>query len=161
MVYFKQIEEVPIENFGENQEFVISRLIYKPILVNFKNGQEKEIDQEIDSAGLVFSPDDKKIAWVKQISEVTYSQIEQSGKKREVFISNKNGENAELLASFEENLIILKRWSGDYIYFQGLWDAFNRSLGRINIKTKRVEYLNLQGCGENLENCQNFEFTPS
>jgi len=161
MVYFKQIEEVPVEGVSENQEFIVSRIIYKPILVNLKNGKETEINQSIDSAGVVFSPDDKEIAWIKQIDEVTYSQIEQSGKKREVMISDKDGKNSESLVSFEENLIILKKWSGDYIYFQGLWDVYTQSLGRINIKTKQVEYLIPQGCVKSLENCKNIEFASS
>ena len=117
MVYFKQIEEVPVEGVSENQEFIVSRIIYKPILVNLKNGKETEINQLIDSAGIVFSPNDEKIAWMKQIDEATYAQIEQSGKKREVVISDKDGKNPESLVSFEENLIILKKWAGDYICF--------------------------------------------
>lgn len=161
MIYFKQIEEVPVEGITENQEFVVNRIVYKPILVNLKNGKETEINQLIDSAGVVFSPDDKEIAWIKQIDEVTYSQIEQSGKKREIWISDGNGESAELLAGFDENLIILKKWVGDYIYFQGLFDVYTQSLGRINIKTKQVEYLIPQGCVKSLENCKNIEFALS
>jgi len=161
MIYFKQIDEVPVEGVEQNQEFVINRVIYRPILVNLKSGKETELNQEIDSAGLVFSPDDKKIAWVKQVNEVTYTQIEQSGKRREVMVSDKDGQNPQSLVSFDENLIVLKKWTGDYIYFQGFWDVYNRSLGRINIKTKQVEYLTPQGCVKTLENCQNFEFTDS
>ena len=58
-------------------------------------------------------------------------------------------------------MIILKKWSGDYIYFQGLWDVYTQSLGRINIKTKQVEYLIPQGCVKSLENCKNIEFALS
>lgn len=161
MIYFKQIEEVPVEGITENQEFIVSRVVYKPILVNLKNRKEAEINQSIDSAGVVFSPDDKKIAWLRQIDEVTYSQIEESGKKREIWISGKDGGNPEPLIDFEENLIILKKWSGDYIYFQGLWDVYTQSLGRVNIKTKQVEYLIPQGCVKSLENCKNIEFALS
>jgi len=161
MIYFKQIEEVPVEGVSENQEFIVSRIIYKPILVNLKNGKEMEINQLIDSAGIVFSPNDEKIAWMKQIDEVTYAQIEQSGKKREIVISDKDGKNPESLVSFEENLIILKKWAGDYIYFQGLWDIYNQNLGRVNVKTRQVEYLIPQGCVKSLENCKNIEFALS
>ena len=161
MVYFKQIEEVPVEGVSENQEFIVSRIIYKPILVNLKNGKETEINQLIDSAGIVFSPNDEKIAWMKQIDEATYAQIEQSGKKREIVISDKDGKNPESLVSFEENLIILKKWAGDYIYFQGLWDIYNQNLGRVNVKTRQVEYLIPQGCVKSLENCKNIEFALS
>ncbi|MDP2934567.1 MAG: hypothetical protein Q8N59_02275, partial [bacterium] len=161
MIYFKQIEEVPVEGITENQEFVVNRIVYKPILVNLKNGKETEINQLIDSAGVVFSPNDKEIAWIKQIDEVTYSQIEQSGKKREIWISDGNGESAELLVGFDENLVILKKWVGDYIYFQGLWDIYSQSMGRINIKTKQVEYLIPRGCVKSLENCKNIEFALS
>jgi len=161
MIYFKQIEEVPVEGVSENQEFIVSRIIYKPILVNLKNGKETEINQLIDSAGIVFSPNDEKIAWMKQIDEATYAQIEQSGKKREIVISDKDGKNPESLVSFEENLIILKKWAGDYIYFQGLWDIYNQNLGRVNVKTRQVEYLIPQGCVKSLENCKNIEFALS
>jgi hypothetical protein len=161
IIYFKQIEEVPVEGVGENQEFIVSRIVYKPILVNLKNGKETEINQLIDSAGVVFSPDDTEIAWIKQIDEVTYAQIEQSGKKREIMISDKDGKNSKSLIGFDENLIILKKWAGDYIYFQGLWDIYSQSMGRINIKTKQVEYLIPQGCVKSLENCKNIEFALS
>jgi len=160
MVYFKQIAEVPIET-SENKDLVMNRIIYKPILVNLKNGKETEINQAIDSAGLVFSPDDSEIVWLKQIEETTYQQIESSGKKREVWISDPNGENAKLLASFDENLILVQRRSGDYIYFQGLWDVNNRSMGRINVKTKEVDYMVPRDCEKLLENCSNIEFSLS
>jgi hypothetical protein len=161
MIYFKQIEEVPVEGVVEDENLVVSRIVYKPILVNLKNGKETEINQPIDSAGVIFSPDDEKIAWIKQIDEVTYSQIEESGEKREIWISEKNGVNPVLLTGFEENLIILKKWSGDYIYFQGLWDVYTQSLGRIDTKTNQVEYLIPQGCVKSLENCKNIEFALS
>jgi hypothetical protein len=161
MVYFKQVDEVPVEDAAGNQEFIVNKIVYKPILVNLKNGKEIEISQLIDSAGLVFSPNDEKIAWIKQVDEATYTQIEQSGKRREIMISDKDGKNSESLISFEENLIILKKWAGDYIYFQGLWDVYTQSLGRVNIKTKQVEYLIPQGCAKSLENCKNIEFAPS
>jgi hypothetical protein len=161
MIYFKQVDEVPVQGVTEDPNLVVNRVVYKPILVNLKNDREAEINQSIDSAGVVFSPDDEKIAWIKQIDEVTYSQIEESGKKREIWISEKNGENPEMLAEFEENMVILKKWSGDYIYFQGLWSIYTQSLGRINIKTKQVEYLIPQGCVKSLENCTNIEFALS
>lgn len=161
MIYFEQVDEKPVEGVVDDMSLVVSRAIYKPMLVDLKSGKETEIKQLIDSVGVVFSPDDKKIVWMRQIEEVTYAQIEQSGKKREIWLSEKTGEGAELLISFEENLIILKKWVGDYIYFQGLWDVYNRSMGRINIKTRQVEYLVPRSCVKSLENCENTEFSFS
>jgi len=160
MVYFKQVAEVPISDLNVGEDMVAMRVVYKPILVNLKNNQEKEINQQIDSSSLIFSPDDSEIAWIKQIDEATYQTIEESGKKRELWISKPNGDNANLLAGFDENLILLQRWSGDYIYFQGLWDVNNRSMGRINVKTKEIDYMVPRDCGEFLENCKNVEFSP-
>jgi len=161
MIYFKQVGEVPVTNIGEEQNTEINRIIYKPVLVELKNNKETEINQTMDPVGMIFSPNDSQIAWVKGVDEVTYQQIEANGEKREVWISGKDGQNPTLLVSFDENMIILKRWAGDYIYFQGLWDTVNQSMGRINLATKQIEYLNPDGCGEMLENCKNIEFSPS
>ncbi|MFZ5559515.1 MAG: TolB family protein [Patescibacteria group bacterium] len=160
LIYFKQVEEVPLEN-QESSEFTAFRIIYEPTLVNLKNKEEKKINQSIDSASLVFSPDDSQIAWIKQIDESTYQDIETSGKKRELWLSKIDGEEAKLLVSFDENLILLKIWDGDYIYFQGLWDITNRSMGRINVKTKEIENMVPRYCEKFLENCKNIEFSPT
>jgi hypothetical protein len=160
MVYFKQVDEKPLEN-QENPELIAYRVIYEPMLVNLKNKKEIKINQSMDSASLVFSSDDNQIAWIKQIDEATYQEIETSGKKRELWISKINGDDAKLLASFDENLILLEIWSGDYIYFQGLWDVNNRSMGRININTKEIENMVPGQCEEFLGNCQNIEFSPT
>lgn len=160
LIYFKQVGEVPLEN-QENSDFTAFRIVYEPMLINLKNKQENKINQAIDSASLVFSPDDNQIAWIKQIEETTYQEIETSKNKRELWISKTNGSDAKLLAEFDENLILLEIWSGDYIYFQGLWDITNRSMGRINVKTKEVENMVPRYCEKFLENCKNIEFSPS
>jgi len=161
MIYFKQVGEAPVTGIGEGENMEINRIIYKPILVDLEKNKETEINQTMDPVGVIFSPNDSRIAWVKGIDEVTYQQIEKSGEKREVWISEKDGQKPALLVGFDENLVILKRWAGNYIYFQGLWDAVNQSMGRINLETKQIEYLTPEGCGEMLENCKNIEFSPS
>lgn len=160
MIYFKKVGEEPIENISE-ENIVVSRVISKPVLVNLKTGREKEINQPIDTSGLVFSPNDSQIAWIKEVDESTFQSIEESGNRRELWISRADGENAELLAGFDENVILLENWAGDYIYFQGLWDVSIRSLGRINVKTKKIDYLVPRYCERFLENCQNIEFSSS
>lgn len=159
MIYFKEIGEMPLENLDEN--IVISRVISEPVLVNLKTGKERKIEQPIDSSVLVFSPDDTQIAWIKEISEATYQSIEESNKKRELWISRADGENAQLLYGFDENVVLLKRWYGDYVYFHGIWDVSIRSMGRINVKTRKIEYLIPGYCENFLENCQNIEFSNS
>lgn len=160
MIYFKKIGEEPLENI-EEENIVIVRVISKPVLVNLKTGKETEIEQSIDSSSLVFSPNDTQIAWIKEVDEATFEDIEESGKKRELWISRADGEDAKLINSFDENVILLRVWSGDYIYFQGLWDVNTRSLGRINVETKKVDYLVPRYCGNDLENCQNIEFSST
>lgn len=159
MIYFKEIGEMPLENVDES--IVISRIISEPVLVNLKTGKERKIEQPIDSSALVFSPDDTQIAWIKEVSEATYQSIEESNKKRELWISRADGENAQLLYGFDENVVLLKHWYGDYVYFHGIWDVFIRSMGRINVKTRKIEYLIPQYCEKFLENCQNIEFSNS
>jgi hypothetical protein len=161
MIYFKKTGEVPLEEFDLGENIVAVRVISEPILVNLKTSNEKKIDQPIDSSGLVFSPNDEQIVWIKQVKEATFQDIEEGGKRRELWISRVDGEDGKFLANFDENVILLKQWVGDYIYFQGIWDVSVRSLGRINIKTKKVDYLNPQLCGEFLENCKEIKFSNS
>lgn len=160
MIYFKKIGEEPIENIGE-ENIVINRVISKPILVNLKTGKEREIEQPIDSSGLVFSSDANQIAWIKEVEESTFQGIEESGRKRELWISRSDGENAEFIRGFDENVILLKKWDNDYVYFQGLWDVSIRSLGRVNIKTREINYIVPRFCENYLQNCQNIEFSSS
>jgi len=157
MIYFKKTGEEPLESLDEN--IVIARVITEPTLVNLKTGKERKIDQLIDSSGVVFSPNDEKIAWLKEVPESTYGEIETSGKKRELWVSRADGENSELLGEFDENVVLLRRWYSDYIYFQGLWDANIRSLGRISVKTGKIEYLVPRYCEQYLENCKEILFS--
>ncbi|MFH1551307.1 MAG: hypothetical protein ABIC36_00315 [bacterium] len=159
LVYFKKSKEEQIGDLGDGM--IASRIYYDPILVNLKTGTEKKIEQPIDSTSLVFSPDSNSIAWIKEIKDSTYEEIEKNDTKRELWISIADGESPQLLAKFEENVLLLKRWNEDYVYFQGIFDANIKSLGRINIKTKRVEYIIPKSCNTNLTNCQNIEFSPS
>jgi len=161
MIYFKEVGEEPVTGIGESEGMQVNRVIYKPVLVDLRSGKETEINQQIDSTSIVFSPDDSQIVWVKSVAETTYQQIEESGKKRETWVSDKNGGNAQLLASLDENLVMLKRWTGSYIYFQGLWDTTNKSIGRIDTRTKQTEHLIPDGCTDMMENCNNIEFSPS
>jgi len=159
LIYFKKIKEEPIQKLGE--DLVASRIFYEPILINLKTGKDKKIDQSIDSASLVFSPDSNNIAWLKEVKESTYDEIEKSNQKRELWISRVDGANARLLAGFDENVVLLKKWSDDYIYFQGIYDVSAKSLGRINIESKKIDYIVPKGCNVNLIDCQNIEFLPS
>ncbi len=159
LIYLKKDKEEIIENFGDNM--VASRIFYDLILVNLKTGKEKKIEQPIDSTSMVFSSDSNNIAWIKEVQGSTYEEIEQSREKRELWISRVDGENARLLLSLEENVVLLKRWDGDYIYFQGIFDVNNKTLGRINVQTKQIEYIEPKGCGEGMVYCQNIEFSPS
>lgn len=161
MIYFKKIGEIPLEDFTEDESIVVSRVVSEPMLVNLKTGKETKIEQPIDSSSLVFSPSDEKIAWIKEVKESTYDTIEESEKRREIWISRADGQAAELLTDFDENVILLKLWYGDYIYFQGFWDATIRSLGRINTKTKKIDYLVPRYCEKFLENCSNIELSVS
>lgn len=159
LVYFKKSKEEPLMTSADG--LVASRIFYDPILVNLKTGTDKKIDQSIDSSSLLFSPDSNNIAWIKEVTGSTYEEIEKNGQKRELWISRADGDNAQLLAGFDENIILLKRWSGDYIYFQGLFDVSIKSIGRINIETKKIDYIVPKDCDDNLTNCQNIEFSPT
>ena len=159
LVYLKKIKEEQIASLSNG--LVANRIFYDSILVNLKTGTDKKINKIIDSSSLVFSPDSNNIAWIEGVDESTYEEIEQSGTKRNLWISRADGENAQLLASFDENVILLKRWAEDYIYFQGIFDVSIKSIGRINTKTKKIDYIVPKGCDNNLTNCQNVEFSPT
>jgi hypothetical protein len=159
LVYFKKVKEEPIATSSEG--LVASRIIYDPMLVNLKTSADKKINQSIDSSSVVFSPDSNSIAWIKEVEGSTYQEIEESQQKRELWISRADGENAQLLASFDENMVLLKLWNDDYIYFQGIFSTSIKSIGRINVKTKQIDYIVPKGCDENLTNCQNIQFSPT
>jgi len=159
LVYFKKTKEELIASTSDG--LIASRIFYDPMLVNLKTGTEKKINQSIDSSSLVFSPDSNNIAWIKEVKESTYSEIEASNTKRELWTSRADGENAQLLASFDENVLLLRHWDGDYVYFQGVFDASIKSMGRINVNTKKIDYIVPNKCNENLTNCQNIEFSPT
>ena len=161
MIYFKKIKEIPLEELSPDEATIIVRIISEPRLVNLKTKEDEKIDQLIDPASLVFSPNNKQIAWVKEVEESTHQELDETGKEREVWLSSVDGGDAYLLSGFDENVVLLKRWSGNYIYFQGIQGASARSLGRINIKTKEIEYIVPRYCNESLNNCQNIEFSPS
>jgi len=161
MIYFKKTGEIPLEELSPDETTVVVRILSEPRLVNLKTGKEEKIDQLIDPASLVFSPNNKQIAWVKEVEESTHQELDETGKERELWLSRANGEDAQLLTSFDENVVLLKRWSGNYIYFQGISGTSARSLGRINAKTGEVEYLVPRYCNKSLNNCQNIEFSLS
>jgi len=159
LIYFKKIKEEQIASLSNG--LIASRIFYDPILINLKTGTDKKINQSIDSSSLLFSPDSNSIAWIEGAKESTYEEIEQSGAKRNLWISRADGENAQLSVGFDENVVLLRRWYGDYIYFQGIFDVNIKSIGRINTKTKKIDYIIPKGCDDNLTNCQNIEFSSS
>ncbi len=161
LIYFERTAEVPIGTLGENDEYTAYRIIYQPKYVDLKTGAVKEIEQDIDSGSLVFSPDESKIAWVLLVKESTVGELEQAGTRREIWISNPDGSNARQLAILDDKVILLQRWKGDYIYIWGIKGVGYYNLGRINIKTGKVQYIQPKYCLENLTNCQNFSFSPS
>jgi len=158
LIYFKKLKEEEIKDLGDGM--VASRIFYEPILINLKTGTEKKIEQPIDSTSVVFSSDSNSIAWIKEVGESTHEELDESQKKRELWLSRIDGENAQLLAEFDENVILLEKWSEDYIYFQGISGASAKSLGRINIETKKISYVMPKDCGTDLINCQNIELSP-
>ncbi len=159
LVYFERTEEIPIGEVSEG--FVAYKIVYKPKYVDLKSGSMKDIEQDIDSVSLVFSPNDKKIAWVLTVEEATVEQLESTGKKRQVWLSNPDGKNAKHLATLDQKVILLQKWHDNYIYFWGIPSMGHYSLGRINVKNGRVEYVKPKYCTENLENCKNFTFSHS
>ena len=161
MIYFKKTGEIPLEELSPDETTVVVRVLSEPRLVNLKTKEEKKIDQLIDPASLVFSPNNKKIAWVKEVEESTHQELDKTGKERGVWLSRVDGREAQLLTTFDENVVLLKQWSGNYIYFQGIQGVNARSLGRINAKTGEVEYIVPRYCNKSLNNCQNIEFSPS
>ncbi len=161
LVYLEKSGEVPVDMSVEETNFSVFRIIYKPKYVDLKSRSVKDINQDIDASGLVFSPDDKKIAWVLSVEESTIQELESTGRKREVWLSSIDGNNARRLATLDDKVILPQRWSGDYVYFRGAKGVGYYSLGRINVKTGRIEYVRPKYCSEDLSNCQNFGFSYS
>jgi len=159
LIYFEKTEEVPIEDIGDG--LTVYRKIYQPKLVDLRNGSVKDIEQHIDSGSLVFSLDDEDIAWILRVEESTIQELESAEKKREIWLSNPDGNNARRLAALDEKVVLLQKWHGNYIYFWGIQGIGYYSLGRIDIRNGRVTYLQPKYCLENLANCQNFRFSPS
>ena len=159
LMYFERAEEIPIEEIGEG--LTAYRIIYKPKLIDLKSGSIKNIKQNIDSGSVVFSPDDRDIAWVLRVDESTIKELEEAKKKREVWLSNPDGGDARRLAILDDKVILLQKWYGDYIYFRGIHGVGYYSLGRIDVRTGRVKYLQPKYCLEDLTNCQNFRFSSS
>ena len=161
LIYFERINEVPIGTVPKNNNFVIYRIIYKPKYLNLATGISKEIEGNLDTTGVLFSPDNREIAWVLTVKESTIEELEAAGRKREVWISNYDGKNSKILATLDEKAILLQRWQDDFIYFWGVRGVGYYSLGRINVKNGKVEYVKPKYCSEDLTNCQNFKFSLS
>ncbi len=161
LIYFERVGEVPIGMVSDEENLMAYRIFYKPKYLDLKNDSIKNIEQNIDSGSLVFSPDDKEIAWVLSVEESTVEELEENEKKRGVWLSNPDGANARQLAILDEKVVLLQRWSNNYIYFWGIQGTGHYSLGKINIKTGQVEYAQPKYCLENLINCQNFRFSSS
>ncbi len=159
MVYFKKTKEEVIQNLGD--DMIASRIFYEPILVNLKTGTEKKINQPLDASTVVFSSDGNNIAWIKEIKESTFEEIQKNNTKREIWISRADGENAQPLTTLDDNVVLLKRWNEDYIYFQGVSGVNIKSIGRIDVLNKKVNYITPQGCENGLVNCQNTYFSPT
>jgi WD40 repeat protein len=159
LIYFKKIKEEIIGDIENN--LVVAHNFYQPILITLKTGKETEINQQIDASGLVFSPDSKQIAWIKEIKESTLEEIEKNQVKRELWISRIDGENAQLIVGFNEKVVLLKTWNNDNIYFQGIYGVNYSSLGRINVVTKKIERILPEKCDKELSNCQNIAFSPT
>ena len=161
LVYLEKTGEVPVGMPAKEADFSVFRITYKPKYIDLKSHSVNDINQDIDASGLVFSPDDKNIAWVLSVAESTIQELESAGRKREVWVSNVDGSNAKRLATLDDKVVLLQRWFGSYIYFRGLKGVGYYSLGRINVKTGQVEYIRPKYCSEDLSNCQNFNFSPS
>jgi len=161
LIYFERIGEVPVGVVSEEEGLMAYKIIYKPKYVDLKSNSMKDIEQDMDSVSLVFSPNDKKIAWVSTVEEATVEELELARKKREVWISNPNGGKAKHLVSLDETVVLFQKWHGNYIYFWGIPGAGHYSIGRINVKNGRVEYVKPKYCTENLGNCKNFRFSRS
>ncbi len=161
LIYFEKTGQVPVQLTPGKEDFTANRIIYKPKYVDLKSGSIKDISQDIDAGSLVFSQDDKEIAWILNIKESTIEEIEKSGKKREVWLSNVDGGNARRLTTLDEKVILLQKWNNNYIYFRGIRGAGYYSLGSIDIRNGKVRYIQPKYCSEDLSNCQNFIFSPS
>lgn len=161
LIHFERAEEIPIGEVSEG--FMAYRIIYRPKYVNLKDGfiKDIEIEQNIDSVSLVFSPSDEDIAWVLRVEESTVEELEETEKKREVWTSDSDGSNARHLATLEEKVILLQKWHGDHLYFWGIQGVGYYSVGKINVKTGKVEYVRPKYCSGDLANCQNFRFSSS
>jgi len=158
LIYFERIKTIPV---GEVKEgWMAYRVVYKPKYINLEKGDIFEIKQEIDAGGIVFSPDDKKIAWVKRVNEATVEELEAANKEREIWISDINGDNPKFLTAVNEKVVLLQTWADDYLYFWGIQSPGEYSLGRINIKNGQVERFQPRYCLEKLTNCQNFKIDP-
>lgn len=161
LIYFERTEEIPLGTMGENDEYTAYRIMYQPKHVDLKSGEVKEIKQDIDSGSLVFSPDENKIAWVSLVQESTVGELEQAGVQREVWLSNSDGTDAKQLVILDDKVVLIQRWEGNYIYFWGIKGVGYYTLGRINTKSGKVQYVRPKYCLEDLTNCQNFSFSPS
>ena len=161
LVYLEKAGEVPIDMSIEEVGFSAFRIIYKPKYVDLRSHSINDIDQNIGASGLVFSPDDKKIAWILSVEESIIQELESAGRRREVWLSSIDGGSAQRLATLDDKVVLLQKWVGDYIYFRGVKGAGYYSLGRINVKNGRVEYVRPKYCSEDLSNCQNFSFSSS
>jgi hypothetical protein len=159
MVYLKKTKEETIQIL--DNDMVANRVFYEPFLVNLKTGTEKKINQPLDASTVIFSADSNNIAWIKEIKESTFEEIQQNGIRREIWTSRADGENAELIVALSDNVVLLKNWTGDYIYFQGVSGVNVKSIGRIDIISKKVDYITPQGCDSGLTNCQNILFSPT
>jgi hypothetical protein len=161
LIYFERIAEIPIETISKDEGLVAYRIVYEPKYVDLQSGSVKNIEEDIDSGSLVFSPDDKKIAWILRADESTIQELEAAKKKRELWTSNPDGKNAKMITTLDEKVVLLQGWYGDYIYFLGIQGVGYYSLGKINVNTGRIRYVYPKYCSENLSNCQNFKFSSS
>ncbi len=161
MIFFKRVESVPVGTVSEEEQLVAFRVVYQPEYVDLTTKEIQKMEPEIDSGSLVFSLDDKKIAWILRVDEATVKQLEEADRQREVWISNPDGSNPQQLAVLNEKVILLQTWSDEYIYFWGIEKVGNYSLGRINVKNGLVNHIYPKYCLDNLANCQNFSFSPS
>lgn len=159
LIYFEKTGQTPLES--ENKDFTMYRIIYKPKYVDLKSGSVRDIDQDIDAGSLVFSPNDQQIAWVLSVKESTIQELESAGRKREVWLSNRDGSNARRLTTLNDKVVLLQKWDGDYIYLWAVKGVGYYSLGRIDIKSGQVKYVQPKFCSESLTNCQNFSLSPS
>lgn len=161
LVYFEKTGQIPVETLSDNKDFTAFRIIYKPKYIDLKNSSINDIDQDLDAGSLVFSPDDKKIAWVLSAKESTIQELESAGRKREVWLSSPDGDNARRLATLDDKVVLLQKWHGDYIYFWAVKGVGYYGLGKINVKTGQVKYTQPKYCSENLSNCRNFSLSSS